>query len=815
MRFGTVAFLLLATSCASIPQGMVTDPALATLAQPGPYRVVDYDVDWFDASRQRHVPAHIYAPVSPADAMPVIIFSHGLGNSRLGYRYLGAHWASYGYLAVHPEHVGAGRDAARRGWLHLFRSGFDRRNWTTIPEDLHFVVDQVQNDDAWPAPLRGHINRDRIGVSGHSLGAYGALAMGGLRVLFPDGRVVNFRDPRIRAAVPISMSENFQPSSYTAVAIPMLHITGTRDWDMLYGTWTRKRRVPFNSIRRSDQYLVVVRGATHATFSDDETAETRKAHDAVRVSTILFWNAYLRGDSTALAELRGGEMARALEGVARVSVKSPTIRIGTISIKTTPLFDPAEAGGGFYRAANRMAVRTPESLVRRFLLFREGEEFDPAKLAESERNLRAFDFLKSASVTAGEPHDGLVDVAVTTQDSFTTEVDVDFSNEGGRSLYEVAVTQLDLFGKGDALGVHVANGRERRINSIELVDPAVFGRYWNADALYSKNSDGNQERVTIGRPLFASATHFTSSAIADHLSQTARIYENAAIASAFQQQHRQLAFTGGVALRSGSSENFRLLAGIDQLTDTFTPLRGLAPDDRRFRFFELGLDSTEFRFVKADHVDYGLREQDFNLGRHMAVELGRSAGNIWRLRAENSFGHSIALHSFVVTRLSATARAGSTTNRNAILSDDTRLVVRLPTRYPGAFISRLRLDFGGHLDRDIQFFADGQSGLRAYPNFAFEGNRRLLLNVEQRFFLGHEWLELFEPGAAVFIDTGEAVNNVPLRLRALRTDFGAGIRFGIARYESAIVRIDVAYALNDSPVSRRGLVMSVSTTQAF
>ena len=108
-------------------------------------------------------------------------------------------------------------------------------------------------------------------------------------------------------------------------------------------------------------------------------------------------------------------------------------------------------------------------------------------------------------------------------------------------------------------------------------DPAVFGRYWNADALYSKNSDGNQERVTIGRPLFASATHFTSSAIVDHLSQTARIYENAAIASAFQQQHHQLAYTGGVALRSGSSENFRLIAGIDQVTDTFTPLRGLAP----------------------------------------------------------------------------------------------------------------------------------------------------------------------------------------------------------------------------------------------
>ena len=54
-------------------------------AHAGPHRVVQYDVDWFDATRQRHVPLHIYAPESSNQPMPVIIFSHGLGNSRLGY----------------------------------------------------------------------------------------------------------------------------------------------------------------------------------------------------------------------------------------------------------------------------------------------------------------------------------------------------------------------------------------------------------------------------------------------------------------------------------------------------------------------------------------------------------------------------------------------------------------------------------------------------------------------------------------------------------------------------------------------------------
>jgi outer membrane translocation and assembly module TamA len=104
--------------------------------------------------------------------------------------------------------------------------------------------------------------------------------------------------------------------------------------------------------------------------------------------------------------------------------------------------------------------------------------------------------------------------------------------------------------------------------------------------------------------------------------------------------------------------------------------------------------------------------------------------------------------------------------------------------------------------------------LRAYPNFAFEGSRRFVLNAEDRFFLGREVLDLFEPGAAVFVDSGEAVNG-PLRPRALRTDFGIGLRCAIARLDSAMLRFDLAYAVNNSPSARRGLQFSFATVQAF
>src|SRR6267142_5442542 len=138
--------------------------------------------------------------------------------------------------------------------------------------------------------------------------------------------------------------------------------------------------------------------------------------------------------------------ALALLLCALAAHSEPPMRIGRITIDAVPLFNAAEAThGSFYRGANLLHVQTRVGLLRRFLLFREGDVYDPAKLAESERNLRLFDFLDSVSVTASPPHDGVVDVTVVTKDAWTTVVNGDFSNEGGKALYDIDLAQKDLF----------------------------------------------------------------------------------------------------------------------------------------------------------------------------------------------------------------------------------------------------------------------------------------------------------------------------------------------------------------------------------
>ncbi len=497
------------------------------------------------------------------------------------------------------------------------------------------------------------------------------------------------------------------------------------------------------------------------------------------------------------------------------------LRVGRITIETQPVYDSTEAArGGFYRAVNALHVQTRASLIRSFLLFHEGDPYDPAKLAETERNLRLFSFLTSASVTASPPHDGVVDVAVVTHDAWTTDVTGDFSNEGGISTYTVDLSQKNLFGSGSELDLRVDRGVERRANGIELLSPAALGPYWSLDALYSRNSDGDEEKLALQRPLFSYATPWTAALLFDHLLRNERVFAEGRVAARFRQEHRQFALSRSHVLHNTPSGSSSIVAGIDLLDDTFSPLpdrsSDLLPTPRRFRFADIGYEATGFRFVKLNYIDRDLLEEDFNLGRllslHAAISPRLSTGRplTWRLRATAGAGRAFSDRSFVVGQLSAASRAPH--NRNTIVSFDARTVTRFDTRFPQAFVARARLDLGWELDRDVQFFADGQNGLRAYPDFAFEGRRRIILNAEHRIFLGREILQIFGPSIAVFADSGQAVDG---SFRGMKSDAGVGLRIGIARYNAALIRIDYAYAFNPSPLNRRGGVISFSTMHAF
>jgi predicted dienelactone hydrolase len=275
---------------------------------------VRYDV-WRDTARGRDVPVKAYLPAAPRRC-PLIVFSHGLGWSRDSYRYFGELWASHGYLCLNVEHPGTDLSLWRKGAPPLG----ELRRLSTDPQvrldrvlDVRFALDRLPQ-----APWGGRADLGLVGVAGHSYGAHTVLTLAGQAMTMPDGRAGQARDPRVRAMLLLSPAPPRDPPglSYgqilSAVAIPGLHVMGgTHDRSPMGFTDPAERRVPYDHIHGADQYLLVLDGARHATFSR-EFVSSPDDPDRLRVLTrtgqvsLTFWDAVLRGDTAARTWLRGG-----------------------------------------------------------------------------------------------------------------------------------------------------------------------------------------------------------------------------------------------------------------------------------------------------------------------------------------------------------------------------------------------------------------------------------------------------------------------------------------------------------------------------
>lgn len=279
------------------------------------YKVLIKKGEFVDQSRQnddgsvRIVPYKIYYPVEHnLKKMPVIFWSHGFGGSRDGASFISRHLAGLGYILVHLTHHGTDSSLwegqSGHPWDILRKAKISRTTTINRFLDVPFALDALQEWAVENPEIGGHMDFDRLGISGHSFGAMTTQSIAGM--VFPDidGVLRSYVDMRFKAGiayspVPIAhLTDAPHEDVYGSISMPLLHMTGTEDDSPLEGYGYEHRLIVKEYAGHADQRVHLLKGGDHMIYNGTRgklgNNDLRDVHEAEILKTVAdYWNEML------------------------------------------------------------------------------------------------------------------------------------------------------------------------------------------------------------------------------------------------------------------------------------------------------------------------------------------------------------------------------------------------------------------------------------------------------------------------------------------------------------------------------------------
>src|SRR6266542_2543255 len=209
--------------------------------------------------------------------------------------------------------------------------------WQARMADVAMVINALDGLERDYPELAGKMDHNKVGVAGHGYGAFTAMLIGGMRTF--GNPPLQIGDPRVRAIEafsPEGAAENrgTNAQSWAGIRIPVLLMTGTNDRGATEAEDAHWRKQAFDYSPAGDKYFVLIDGARYASFTgqvgfyamEPTTTPTmatdpygrpivqqpqqqprgamvfgsdRQNFNVVKITSLAFWDAYLKNDTTA------------------------------------------------------------------------------------------------------------------------------------------------------------------------------------------------------------------------------------------------------------------------------------------------------------------------------------------------------------------------------------------------------------------------------------------------------------------------------------------------------------------------------------
>lgn len=505
--------------------------------------------------------------------------------------------------------------------------------------------------------------------------------------------------------------------------------------------------------------------------------------------------------------------------------------IREISVETAALFAPGDPDflGLVSAIGNALHWQTRPEVVRRELLFREGDPCDPARLAETARVLRAQPYLRDVIVIPVAASDGGVGVMVETRDEWSLRGGIRIGS-GGFPVRQVRVAEENVAGRGVRVQLRYDGQQRRPAYDVDVLTHQLFGRF-EAEGVAGRSNVGLVGEERVVRPFKSDYDRVAWRESARYRKEPFLLLAPAfgwvdmpvLAVSADLGAAMRWGTPGRLAMLGGALSAERLLAVDDPMAHeaafdsaAAAAVAGRYSELRRFRLHVFaGIRAVRFRPRYGVDAVHAL--EDVRQGVEAGIVVGKSlfgAGGLqrdWFAAGEFAAGAEFR-RVLAFVRAKVEGRYLLADRRwDGVLADG-QVLVYTELTHRGVVVLSAAGSGGWATRTPFQLRLAGPTGIRGYGIAALPVGRRIVLQGEHRYFVG-TLFGVADVGTVAFLDVGRgwAGDAVFGEDTGFLASVGGGVRIAAPRGSRRTYRIDLAVPLRHGS----GLEFQISVNQMF
>ncbi len=509
----------------------------------------------------------------------------------------------------------------------------------------------------------------------------------------------------------------------------------------------------------------------------------------------------------------------------------------------------------FFDMGNKLHIESRPSTIRRRLLFKEGEVITKGVLLETEKILRAEEFLADAIIEVMAWKDGTVHVIVTTYDQWTTVPGVSLQRLGGEWIYWFGPVESNLLGTGQRIGFFVGHDQFRDTRWLDYNNNALLAQRLHLTAHTAWLSDGYSTLVSVSKPLETRTDRYSFTASISAVEYSEYVYFDANQLSRIRasladsvggkafslRQFDRVAthdFNLSVTRSYGYKTKFNVSPTFDRHDryndgNTYTyggspgkillelPLAptALVPDTRLDDLLGLSLSVYQYNYKTVQNFNNLKWSETLETGWRISSKvalnqqwMGANNNDFYLSHSavyNNAFWDAVYFHTSGSLKYFISS-AGKFDDGYAAAASELQWK---PIMLTSTFLSMGWSNYFAS-EQAQQILLGEDNGLNGYPNLYYAGQARLLLEAEQRFFPSLE-VGTVVPAFALFANAGNTFPNYSkFDPDKLHYSLGFGLRLGASKSTQKVVNhINLSWPIGEKYLS--GPVFSIRAKKSL